>query len=148
MLSRTVKHQYNQLNISNDYIDALHKDLLYIKVKFQLEGVAEVVLHHHDEVVCFFTLRRVVQTELPVLQQVAVVGQEGDAVVHFQLSFSLKLKIADSVKRVSEVALLFQLTADFHRLTLRNLVGHRHRFHREGIGLLDVHVIVARYECE
>ena len=33
-------------------------------------------------------------------------------------------------------------------LPLRNLVGHRHRFHREGIGLLDVHVIVARYGCE
>lgn len=35
MLSRTVKHQYNQLNISNDYIDALHKDLLYIKLLMQ-----------------------------------------------------------------------------------------------------------------
>ena len=35
MLSRTVKYQYNQLNISNDYIDTLHKDLLYIKCFMQ-----------------------------------------------------------------------------------------------------------------
>ena len=95
-----------------------------------------------------FALRRVVQAELFVLQQVAVVGQEGDAVIHFQLSFSLKLKIADGIKRVSEVALLFQFTADFHRLPLCHLVRHGHDLHREGIGLLDVHVVIARHEGE
>ena len=71
-----------------------------------------------------------------------------DAIVHFQLSFSLKLKIAYGVKRTREVALLFQLTADFHCLPLRHFVRHGHDLHREGIGLLNVHVIVARHEGE
>ena len=93
-------------------------DIPVVEVKFQLVGVAEVILHHHDEIMRLITRRRVVQAELPVLQQVAVVGQEGDAVIHFERAFPLELEIADSVKRVSEVALLFQLTADFHRLPL------------------------------
>ena len=39
-------------------------------------GVAEVILHDHDEILCFIALRGVVQTELLVLQQVTVVRQE------------------------------------------------------------------------
>ena len=95
-----------------------------------------------------FACRRVVQAELPVLQQVAVVGQESDTVVHFQFAFPLELKIADGVERIGEVALLFQFTADFHRLPLRHLVRHGHHLHRKGIRLLDVHVVVARHESE
>ena len=49
---------------------------------------------------------------------------------------------------IGEVARLFQLTAYFNRLSLRHFVRHRHSFHRERIGLLDVHIVVARYECE
>jgi hypothetical protein len=94
------------------------------------------------------TIRRVVQPELLVFEQVAVIGQERDTVVHFQRSFSLKLEIPDSIEGIGEVARFFQLTADFHRLPPRHLVGYWHGFHREGIGLLDVHVIVTRHECE
>ena len=96
----------------------------------------------------FIARCRVIQAELFVFEQVTVVGKERDAVIHFQGAFPLELEIADGIERVRKIARLFQLTADFHRLTLRNFVGHRHRFHREGIGLLDVHVIVARYGCE
>ena len=90
----------------------------------------------------FVTLRRVVQAELFVLQQVAVVRQEGDAVIHFERAFPLELEIADGIERTRKVALLFQFTADFHCLPLYYLVRHGHDLHREGIGLLDVHVIV------
>ena len=44
MPSCTVKCRYKQLNINNDYNYTLHKDLLYIKVKFQFVGVAKVIL--------------------------------------------------------------------------------------------------------
>ena len=94
------------------------------------------------------TLRRVVQPELLVLEQVAVIGQERDTVVHFQRSFSLKLEIPDSIEGIGEVARLFQFTAYFNRLPLCHLVRHGHGFHREGIGLLDVHVVVTRYGGE
>ena len=94
------------------------------------------------------TLRRVVQPELLVFEQVAVIGQERDSVVHFQRAIPLELEITDGVERVGEVSRLFQLTADFHRLPLAYLVRHGHGFHREGIGLLDVHVIVTRHERE
>ena len=93
-------------------------------------------------------LRRVVQPELLVLEQVAVVGQERDSVVHFQRTFSLELEMPDGIEGVGVIARLFQLTADFHRLPLRHLVRHRHGFHREGIGLLDVHIVVTRNERE
>ncbi len=65
------------------------------------------------------TRRRVVQAEFFVLQQVAVVRQEGDAVIHFERAFPLELEIADGIERTRKVALLFQFTADFHRLPLR-----------------------------
>ena len=94
------------------------------------------------------TCRRVVQPELFVFEQVSVVGQERDSIVHFQRAFPLELEIPDGIEGVGEVARLFQLTADFHRLPLRHLVRHGHGFHREGIGLLDVHVVVTRYERE
>ena len=94
------------------------------------------------------TLRRIVQAELFVLQQVAVVGQESNAVIHFERAFPLELEIADGIERPRKVALLFQFTADFHRLPLRHLVRHGHDLHREGIGLLDVHVVVTRHEGE
>ena len=55
----------------------------------------------HSIFCLLYTSRRVVQTELPVLQQVAVVGQEGDAVVHFERAFPLELEIADGIKPVS-----------------------------------------------
>ena len=45
-----------------------------VEVKFQLVWVAEIVLQHHDEIVYLFTLRRVVQPDLLVFEQVAVVG--------------------------------------------------------------------------
>ena len=96
----------------------------------------------------FLALRCVVQPELLVFEQVAVVWQERDAVVHFQRAFSLELEIPDGIEGVGVIARLFQLTADFNRLSLRHLVRHGHDFHREGIGLLDVHVIVTRHERE
>ena len=58
------------------------------------------------------------------------------------------MEIADGVERIGEIFRLFQFTADFHRLPLCHLVGHGHGFHREGIRLLDVHIVVVRYECE
>ena len=91
---------------------------------------------------------RVVQPELLVFEQIAVVGQEGDAIVHFQCTLSFILEVADGIKRIGEIARLFQLTTDFHRLPLCHLVGHGHGFHRERIRLLYVHIVVARYECE
>jgi len=94
------------------------------------------------------TLRRVVQPELLVFEQVAVIGQESDAVVHFQCALTLELEIPDGIEGIGEIARFLQLTADFHRLPLCDLVRHGHGFHREGIGLLDVHIVVARYECE
>ena len=54
------------------------------------------------------TRRRVVQAEFFVLQQVAVVRQEGDAVIHFERAFPLELEIADGIERTRKVALLFQ----------------------------------------
>ena len=47
-----------------------------VEVKFQFVGVAEIVLHHYNEVVRLLTIRRVVQPELLVFEQVAVIGQE------------------------------------------------------------------------
>ena len=85
---------------------------------------------------------------LIVFKQVAVVGQEGNAARHLQRAFPLELEIPDGVEGVGEVARLFQLTADFNLLPLRHLVRHGHGFHREGIGLLYVHVVVTRYERE
>ena len=94
------------------------------------------------------TLRRVVQPELLVFEQIAVVGQKRDAVVHFQRAFSLELEISDGIEGVGVIARFFQLTADFNCLPLCHLVRHGHGFHREGIGLLYVHVVVTRHERE
>ena len=91
---------------------------------------------------------RVVQPELIVFKQVAVVGQEGNAARHLQRAFPLELEIPDGIEGIGEIARFLQLTADFHRLPLRDLVRHGHGFHREGIGLLDVHVVIARCERE
>ena len=96
----------------------------------------------------FVALRHVIQPELLVFKQVAVVGQERDAARHFQRAFPLELEITNGIEGVGEVARFFQLTADFHRLPTRHLVGYWHGFHREGIGLLDVHIVVTRYGGE
>ena len=42
--------------------------------------------------------RRVVQPELLVFEQVAVIGQERDAVVHFQCALTLELEIPDGIE--------------------------------------------------
>lgn len=114
-----------------------------VEVKFQLIGVPEIVLYHHDKVLQFGTLRGVVQTDFLVFEQVVVVGQEGDPVIHFQRALPLKLEIPDGIKRIGKVACLFHITAYFHRF-----LGYGHGFHRKGIGLLEVHIIVARHESK
>ncbi len=93
-------------------------------------------------------LSRIVQPELLVFEQVAVIGQKSNAARHFQRAFPFELEIPDGVERVGVIARPFQFTADFHRLPLCDLVRYGHRFHRERIGLLDVHVIVTRCERE
>lgn len=76
-------------------------------------------------------------------EQVAVVGQERNTVVHFQHTLTLKLEIADGVERIGIVALLLHLAAYLHRLPLCHFVGNGHRLHRERIGLLDLQLVVA-----
>ena len=72
----------------------------------------------------FVALRRVIQPELLVFKQVAVVGQERDSARHFQRAFPLELEITNGIEGVGEVARFFQLTADFYRLPPRHLVGY------------------------
>ena len=93
-------------------------------------------LHYHDEVVRLVTLRRVVQPKLLVFEQVAVIGQERDAVVHFQRTIPLKLEIPDGIEGVGRSRPSFSVHSGFPRVCpLLTLFGHGHGFHREGIGL-------------
>ena len=87
--------------------------------------------------------RCVIQTELFVFEQVAVVGQERNTVVHLQRTLTLKLEIADGVERIGIVALLLHLAAYLHRLPLRHLARYGHRLHRERIRLLYVQLVIA-----
>lgn len=59
-----------------------------VEVKFKFVGIFEIVLHHHDEVVRLVAFSRIVQPELLVFRQVAVVGQKSNAASHFQRAFS------------------------------------------------------------
>lgn len=58
-----------------------------VEVKFKFVGIFEIVLHHHDEVVRLVAFSRIVQPELLVFRQVAVVGQKSNAASHFQRAF-------------------------------------------------------------
>lgn len=104
-------------------------------------GVAEVVLHDHDEILCFIALRGVVQTELLVLQQVMVVRQKYRTVVHFQCPFTFILEVTYRIECIGKIALLLHFTADFHGLPLCHIVRDRHSFHHKQVALLYVHIV-------
>ena len=73
MLSCTVKYQYNQLNINNDYIDTLHKDLLYIKTECQLYQLPEAVLHMHVNGLLVDRWGGIIKPECFFLQRVEII---------------------------------------------------------------------------
>ena len=93
-------------------------------------------------------LRGVVQAELPVLQQVAVVGLQHQAVIQLQRAFPVVLEVADGIDRPVKLALAHQFAADFRRLALRQFLRHGHGFHRERIGLRHVQIVIAGGEAD
>lgn len=68
-----------------------------IKVKFHFKGLPVIILYHHDKILRFAALRGIVQPELLVFEQVAVVRLEDDAVFRFQRARSLVLEETDGV---------------------------------------------------
>ena len=69
-----------------------------LKVKFQFTGFPEVVLHDHDEILRLLALRCVVQAELSVFKQIAVIRKQYEIVVQTERPLSVILEITDGVE--------------------------------------------------
>lgn len=86
--------------------------------------------------------RRIVQPESLFPQQVAVVGVQHRAVLHFKTAFSIGLEVAQGIDRTGEIPLRDNLQTDFHCTSGGNFVRHRHGLYRKGVFLLNSQVTV------
>ena len=86
--------------------------------------------------------RCVVEPEGLFFQRVQVVGQEHRAVVHFQLSFAVRLEIAYLVGGRLVITAPHQLAADFGGFPDFQFLGYGQRFHRERVRLLNVQPVI------
>lgn len=86
--------------------------------------------------------RCIVEPEGLFLQRVQVVGQEYRAVVHFQLSLSVRLEIAYLVGGRLVATAPHQLAAYFGGFPDFQLLGYGQRLHRERISLLNVQTVI------
>ena len=92
--------------------------------------------------------RGVVQAELPVFQQVTVVGLENQTVAELQRAFAVILEITDGIDRPVKLALAYQLASYLRCFALFQFLRHGHCFHRERVGLHYVQLIIAGGEAE
>lgn len=86
--------------------------------------------------------RCVVEPERFFLQRVQVIRQKHRTVIHFQLSFAVRLEIAYLVGRRLVVAATHQLAAYFCCFTHFQFLGYGQRFHRERVSLLNVQAVI------
>ena len=86
--------------------------------------------------------RCVVEPEGLFLQRVQVIGQEHRAVVHFQLSLSVRLEIAYLVGGRLVATAPHQLAAYFGGFPDFQFLGYGQRLHRERISLLNVQTVI------
>lgn len=130
--------------VNNIYIlKLLFFFVLVIEAERQLGALAEVVL---DVDVDGLLIRRgggVVEPEHLPFERVAVVGQEHRTVVHAQLTFAVGLEVADRVPRLVVAACAFEFAPYFGGFAPHDSLLHGHRFHRERICLLNIHLVVA-----
>ena len=86
--------------------------------------------------------RCVVEPERFFLQRVQIIGEEHRTVIHFQLSFAVRLEIAYLVGRRLVVAATHQLAAYFGCFAHFQFLGYGQRFHRERVSLLNVQAVI------
>jgi len=86
--------------------------------------------------------RGVVEPERFFLKRVQVIGQEHRTVIHFQLSFAVRLEIAYLVGRRLIIAATYQLAAYFGCFAHFQFLGYGQRFHRERVSLLNVQAVI------
>lgn len=92
--------------------------------------------------------RRIVQPEPLFPQQVAVVGFQHRAVLHFKAAFSIGLEVAQGIDRTGKIPLGENLQTDFHCTSGGNFVRHRHGLYRKGVFLLNSQVTVTGGKAE
>ena len=76
------------------------------------------------------------------LKRVQIIRQEHRTVIHFQLSFAVRLEIAYLVGRKLVVATTYQLAAYFGCFTHFQFLGYGQRFHRERVSLPNVQTVI------
>jgi len=85
--------------------------------------------------------RGVVEPECFILQRVKVIGQEHRAVIHFQLPFTVRLKIPDLIGSRLVIAATHQLAAYFGGFPDFQPFGYWQRFDAERVRLLNIQIV-------
>ena len=105
-----------------------------------------VVLEIYVNTLLVLALGSVVQPEHLPVKRITVVGQQHHPVVHAERAFAVRLEIADGVPCIGEPSLTFEFAPYFHGLAFHDTFGYGHCFHREGISLLHIQLIVTGYQ--
>lgn len=115
---------------------------IIIERERNLLHLPEVVDDIDDNRLLVYRCRSVVEPERFILQRVQVIGQEHRTIIHFQLSFTVRLELAYLVDRRLVVAATHQLAAYFGCFAHFQFLGYRQRFHRERVSLLNVQAVI------
>ena len=75
------------------------------------KALPKLSLHRDGQALRLIAFRGVVQAELPVFQQVTVVGLENQTVAELQRAFAVILEITDGIDRPVKLALAYQLAS-------------------------------------
>lgn len=86
--------------------------------------------------------RSVIEPERFFLQWVKVIGQEHRAVIHFQLSFAVRLEVPDLIGSRLLIAATHQLAAYFCGFPDFQPFGYWQRFDAERVRLLNIQVVI------
>lgn len=116
--------------------------ILIVKIERNLLHLPEAVDDIDVNRLLVSRCRYVVEPECFFLQRVQVIGQKHRAVIHFQLSFAVRLEIAYLVGRRLVVTATHQLAAYFGGFPDFQPFGYWQRFDAERVCLLNIQVVI------
>ena len=123
------------------------KDLFFfaaviIETKRKLLHLSEAVNHVNVNRLLVCRCRGVVEPECFFLQRVKVIEQKHRAVIHFQLSFAVRLEVPDLIGSRLVIAATHQLAAYFGGFLDFQPFGYWQRFDAERVRLLNIQVVI------
>ena len=84
----------------------------------------------------------VVEGEVVVLEEVGVIGEESDGVVDFECGVRVEVEIGDGIEGIGEMGGFVEVRGDLEGVGVCEVVGEGDGLEGEGIGLVDVDMVV------